>query len=205
LIHVLQHYTPNFKPLIDITKPIHEAYCNKHGYQLHLKEVPEYGVYNGLEKLNQILEVCKEGDVALVMDADAMLTNMDITIESFLEDDKDLYLSDGLNMGIFIIRKTDWSNTFIYMLLKSINSGQSNCEQDAVELFMKFHKDPKIKVCLHPCFNSYPSIYYPEVPQPVSKEQGNWETGCYVIHTPALTISKRIEILTNIKEQIVYE
>ena len=69
MIRLLQHYTPNFKPLIDISKPIHEAYCKKHGYSFHLKEVPQYEVYNGLEKLNQILEVCENGDIALVMDA----------------------------------------------------------------------------------------------------------------------------------------
>ena len=206
MIHLLQHHTPNFKPLIDITRPLHEAYCNKHGYNLNIQAVPEYEVYDGEYKLKQILEFCEEGDIALVIDADAMITNMDITIESFLEDGKDLFLSEGLNMGVFIVRKTKWLTNFIEWVLVGIYIKMYHCEQDAImDMKDDFLKQGTTKILPHPCFNSYPSIYYPEVPQPVSKEQGNWETGCYVIHTPALSLEKRCEILNQVKEQIVYE
>lgn len=212
MIHVLQHYTPNFKPLIDITRPVHEAYCNKHGYQLHLKEVPEYPVYNGLEKLNQILEVCKEGDVALVMDADSCVTNLSIEIESFLSENKSFYLCEGLNMGIFIIKLTDYSKMLIEYMIMKILCCDYNCEQDVINALMVgvvFQLNNivrgEISVKSHPAFNSYLSQYYSEVLQPVTKEQGEWEHGCFILHVPALPIEKRIEILTNIKEQIVYE
>jgi len=203
LIHLLQHFTPNFKPLIDITRPLHEAYCNKHGYQLHIKEVSEYPVYNGLEKLNQILEVCEEGDVALVMDADAMITNTSITIESFLEQVNDLYVSEGLNMGIFIVKISKMTLSILDTMIAEIKQNIFHCEQDAINSRYKFY--PNLKVCKHPCFNSYLSELYPEIPQPVTKEQGQWEKGCFILHLPALSIEKRCKILNQIKEQIVYE
>lgn len=204
MIHLLQHYTSNFKPLIDITRPVHEAYCNKHGYQLHIKEVPKYPVYNGLEKLNQILEVCDNGDIALVMDADVMITNTLLKIERFLKYGKDLYFSEGLNCGVFIIIKHEWTTEVIKTLIDGIERKAFHCEQDGIEIIHRVIGGI-IEVCKHPCFNSYLSELYPEIPKPVTKEQGQWEKGCFILHLPALSLEKRIEILTKIKDEIVYE
>ena len=44
-----------------------------------------------------------------------------------------------------------------------------------------------------------------EVPQPVTKEQGQWEPGCFVLHVPALSIEKRIEVLKEYSQYVVYE
>lgn len=205
MIRLLQHYTPNFKPLIDISKPIHEAYCKKHGYSFHLKEVPQYEVYNGLEKLNQILEVCEDGDIALVMDADAMVTNLLFKVEQFLENDKDFYFSDGMNCGVFIFRATPFSKYRIKSVIYLIEKGQYNCEQDAFEDIFKDRSDRHVSILPHPCFNSYLSQYYPEVKQPVTKEQGQWEPGCFVLHFPALPLEQRINLMKEYSQYIVYE
>lgn len=204
MIRLLQHYTSNFNPLIDITRPIHEAYCNKHGYQLHIREVPEYPVYNGLEKLNQILEVCNNGDTALVVDADACITNLTIKIENFRRYGKDLYFSEGMNCGVFIVIKQNWTCDIINTVKEGIIRNAFNCEQDGFEIIRRVI-DTNVEMCNHPCFNSYLSELYSEIPQPVTKEQGQWEKGCFVLHVPALPLEKRIEILNNVKKDIVYE
>jgi len=202
-IIVLIHYTENWQLLADITVPILFKYANKHDYEVWVKRVPPYEKYTGIEKLSMIDTYLQDGDIGLIMDADTCITNFKIKIESFLEEGKDLYLSEGLNMGIFIIRYSSWSKAFIHMLIKSIESGQSNCEQDAVELFMKHHKDDKIKVCSHPCFNSYLSELYPDIPQPVTAEQGQWEQGQFICHLPALSMETRIAKMKELKERIV--
>lgn len=204
MIRLLQHYTPNFKPLIDISKPIHEAYCKKHGYSFHLKEVPQYEVYNGLEKLNQILEVCENGDIALVMDADAMVTNLLFKVERFLEYGKDLYFSQGLNCGVFIIIKHEWTTDVIRTLISGIKKGAFNCEQDGIEIIYRLLSGIK-KVHQHPCFNSYLSELYPEVAQPVTKEQGQWGKGCFVLHLPALLLEQRINLMKEYSQYIIWE
>jgi len=207
VIRILQHYTPNFKPLIDLTKPIHKEYCKRHGYSFNLKEVPEYPVYNGLEKLNQILEVCKENDAALVMDADVLITNHTIKIENQFSYGKTLSFSKGLNMGVFVIKNCWFSISIIKLMILLIEKGVCNCEQDAIELIYskKLVYESTTETRKHPCFNSYLSELYPEIPQPVTKEQGQWEKGCFILHVPALSIEKRIEVLNNIKQHIVYE
>lgn len=202
MIRLLQHYTPNFKPLIDISKPIHEEYCRLHGYSFHLKEVPEYGVYNGLEKLSQIMEVCEDGDVALVMDADAMITNLNANVENIFKSGcSNIQLCEGHNCGVMLIKITVNSVAHIKRIIKQIKIGQFNCEQDAINDFMKyyFHDGHVIYTHKHPAFNSYLSELYPEIPQPVSEEQGQWVEGSFILHLPALPISQRIEIMKNTK------
>ena len=198
MIRLLQHYTPNFKPLIGISRPIHEEYCRLHGYSFYLKEVPEYGVYNGLEKLNQILEVCEDGDWAFVMDADSVITNLNLAIESLFEPNKDWYLSEGLNMGVFLIKSTKLNRSIIDIMYKEIECRIFSCEQDAIMIHSKFI--PTLSIKKHPCFNSYLSELYPEIPQPVSEEQGQCVEGkSFVLHLTALPLEKRIEIMINTK------
>lgn len=203
MIRLLQHYTPNFKPLIDISRPIHEEYCKLHGYSLHIKEVPEYGVYNGLEKLSQILEVCEDGDVALVIDGDAIITNLLFNVERFLQNDKDFYVAQGWNMGVFIVRITPASIKLLNHIFFWIKEGKFNCEQDAFEFYMQMYLLSEatdiIATVPHPCFNSYLSELYPSVPQPVTEQQGQWVEGRFILHLPALPLSQRAEIMKNIK------
>jgi len=197
MIYVLMHHTTNWHELTAITKPIMQEYCDDYGYELNIKEVPAYSVYTGIEKLKQIVDLLKEGDIALVMDADACITNLTIPIESFLEDGKDLYLSEGLNMGVFLVRSTPMNISIIELMISEIESGIFNCEQDAIQ----FHRKHIPNLCIkkHPCFNSYLSELYPEIPQPVTEQQGQWVEGSYILHLPALSLEKRVEIMKNIK------
>lgn len=204
MIRVLQHHTPNFKPLIDISRPIHEEYCRLHGYSLHIKEVPEYGVYNGLEKLNQILEVCEDGDSALVMDADAMVTNLLLKVERFLEYGKGFYLSEGKNMGVFIFYKSVLSSLILRGMIDNIKNALFNCEQDAMEYeASNLLSEGIIKILPHPCFNSFlPKLYW-DIKEPVQNMPSAWETGHFICHVPAQSIETRIKVLNDLKEKIV--
>lgn len=191
------HHTTNWNELVAITRPLLQEYCDDYGYELNIKEVPPYHVYTGIEKLKQIVDVLKEDDIALVMDADACITNLTIPIESFLEEGRDWYLSDGLNMGVFLIRATELNIAIIKLIISEIEAGIFDCEQDAIQLHKKHIKNLCIKK--HPCFNSYLSELYPEVPQPVNEQQGQWVEGSYILHLPALPLSQRIEIMKSVK------
>lgn len=206
---MLQHYTFNFKPLIDLSKPIHNVYCNKHGYSFNLKEVPQYDIYNGLDKLNQILEVCEEGDIALIMDADAVITNMNIKVESFITKGKSFYVAEGCNMGVFILVINSETILFIKNLIDWIRSGKFDCEQDAFEYYIRMYEGVEssefISIVKHPCFNSYLSELYPEIPQPVTEQEGQCVKDSYILHLPALDFNKRVEIMKQKISEIVYE
>lgn len=196
MVRVLQHITENWQSLLEISKPIHKEYCELHDYSYHLKVIEPYPVYNGIEKLNQILRECDKGDIALVLDGDAIITNLTIKVEDFLEDGKDFYVSDGINMGVFIVGLTAETEWMIEKMISAISMKIFQCEQDAFEGLV----DSKcVKVCSHPCFNSYLSELYPEVPQPVSEEQGQWVEGSFILHVPAQSLETRIEVFKSTK------
>jgi hypothetical protein len=150
-------------------------------------------------------ENLKEGDVALVMDADAMVTNLLLKVERFLENEKYLYLSDGVNCGIFVVRKTNWLSSFMQMCIKHIENGSYNCEQDRIEQYVKYHNDEHIKIVGHPCFNSFiPELYgHIENPEAITHEQGKWQNGDFICHLPALSMETRLQKMKELKEMIV--
>lgn len=209
MIHVLTHYTSSFKEIADITVPVMNNYCKKHNYTSSVKWTQQYDKYDGLYKLSQIMEICSDGDIAMVCDVDTLITNFDIKIEDFIKDGKDFYVAQGWNMGVFIVRITPASIKLINHLFFWIKEGRFNCEQDAFEFYMQMYllsdATDIIDTVPHPCFNSYISKLYPEVPQPVTKEQGEWFPGAFVLHLPALPLEQRINLMKEYSQYIVYE
>lgn len=209
MIKVLTHYTPSWKDLAEITIPISELYCSKHGYSINAYECSPYQHYNGKEKLRHILEGLNDNDIALVMDADSIITNLTIKIESFIDNKHDFYISNHLgkcNAGVFIIRLTKWSRKFIDYLLENIGKEKVYCEQDAIQKYQSENpNNPKIKILTHPSINSFNYNLYPEHPDITEESQGMWNKGNFILHLPGVGITERKKILTNIKEQIIYE
>ncbi len=201
MIYVLVHYTDSFKPLINISRPILEEYCNAHDYVLSIRQVDQYAKYTGIEKLQHIDDVLRMGDVALVLDADVLLTNLYIKVESFIDSEHDLYLAGGCNAGVFICRKTPKFKSFLVDCIKQIYLGNYDCEQPYFEEKAK-EGDEMIKVLPHPSINSYLCNLYPEHGNTTS-EQGCWEVGHFVCHIPAQSMDKRIAEFNKLKEQIV--
>ena len=194
-------YTKNWSGIATICVPNAALYCAKHGYTL-LATVDEYNEYDGLWKLQNVGRLLNDYDLVFSFDCDTLITNHSIKLESFLDDESDFFVCKGLNMGVFGAKISDFSVDFVSTMSELIASGKYHCEQDIIS---GIYLGNEIKVLDHPAFNSYLSQFYPEVPQPVTKEQGQWEPGCFVLHVPALSIEKRIEVLKEYSQHIVYE
>lgn len=203
MIRLLQHHTPNWKSLIDISRPIHEEYCNRHGYSLHIKEVPAYEKYTGIDKLQMILDCLDDGDIGLVMDADSVVTNLHVKVEYFLEQGKDLYLCSGVNCGVMVVKKTDWLTQVVEGLINKIKDGWYHCEQDAIEALVNAQWMPRmISIKKHPAFNSFiPELYgHIKNPEKITERDGRWVEGSsFVLHLPSLGMNQREEIMKSIK------
>ena len=100
-ILVLTQYAENYNELADVTVPVLKKYCERHGYDLcvHKIEMPyHYKKHYVIEKLNNY-------DLVFYIDIDAMVTNHKIKIESFLNEEKDFYITKDLNElngGVFM-------------------------------------------------------------------------------------------------------
>lgn len=209
MIHVLTHYTSNWKEIADITVPVMQSYSEKHGYACSVNWVDKYDKYDGLYKLSQIMEICSDGDIAIVCDADILITNFNVKIEDFIKDGKDFYVAKGWNMGVFIVRITPASIKLINHLFFWIKDGRFNCEQDAFEFYMQMYllsdATDIIQTVPHPSINSYLPHLYPEIKEEKTEQQGKWAKGHFCLHVPGLDLQKRLEILKEYSQYIVYE
>ena len=202
-IKILTHHTPSWEKLADITTPVLQRYCDRHGYKLDVYKCNAYQKYTGKEKILQALHNIDDGDIAMVIDADCLITNLNISLHNFLDADHDFYITKhvgNINAGVFIVRKTEWLKKFLNYTLAEIGKEGVHCEQDGFARWMKEHPhDKKIKVVPHPAFNSLDYSLYPEHGIQL-EEDGQWVEGkSFILHLPGVSMEKRLNILSNIK------
>jgi len=200
-INILTHYTPSWKEIAAITVPVLERYCKRHGYKLDVYECNSYQLYTGKEKILQALHNIDDGDIGLVIDADCLITNHNLSLHNFIDNDHDFYITKhvgNINAGVFIVRKTEWLKKFLNYTLSEIGKEGVHCEQDGFAKWQKEHPhDKKIKIVNHPAFNSLKYELYPE--HGIQEEEnGQWIEGkSFILHLPGVSMQRRVEILKN--------
>jgi len=97
------------------------------------------------------------------IDADVLITNFNIGVEDFLDNEHDLYLTrdvNEINSGVLILKNTDkgeWINEFILGM-----RGYFENEQNIINQYMKYEKfNRHVKVLPHPSINSYNYSIFP--------------------------------------------
>lgn len=142
-IAVLTAYTKN-NPWTDNGKcdfleaayPNHMDYCLKHDYT-YIAECYEDSEIKGIHptwiKIFAIQKFIKHFDYVCWIDADAIFTNSDLTIEQFLEEDTNLVICQSnpdkrtnnmftvINTGFMIFKNNSWSHNLLQSLID--NSG----------------------------------------------------------------------------------
>lgn len=197
-ILVVTEYSDRYQEIANISIPNAKEYCAKHNYRFHVIKL-EDGDFH-YRKHEYFKEAFKNGcDLIAYRDIDAMFTNLTIPYESFINYNHDLFITKdfgGINGGSLIIKNTkggQWVNDFILSQREKFNN-----EQEVMEHFITSPEFSQyVKLCGHPSFNSYQYEHYPEFKN-VTHEQGQWQEGDFLLHTPALPLEKRAEILKNI-------
>lgn len=190
-------YTESWREMADIVLPNVLDYCKKHGYELRLMGVSE--PFDGFRKIYATKDLIGVYgyDVVWNLDLDAIITNSDIKIESFLEDDKAMFICrdvNGYNGGSFIVQNSAGVFNFLDELISYKGQKDIHCEQDAIKRYVFLNGDAKIRTLHHPSINSYLYELYPEIP-PKTHEEGQWQEGDFVLHLPGVGMEKRKEIL----------
>jgi len=201
-------YSKDWEDLAHVIVPNAVQYCVKHNYVWNIQCVK--GQYDAFDKIRHMQEIFEmdEADAVFSLDCDTLITNHTIKVEEYLDYFHDAYFTkdyNGLNCGSFIIKKSEWSNSFLKFILSIRTEPKMYCEQDAINMYMEtIPNDEHIKILTHPSINSYIYQNYPEIPLQ-SHEQGQWNVGDFVLHLPGISMGKRIDILNKTKEQIIYE
>lgn len=191
-------WSPYNQPLADVTLPNLWEYAFRHDYLVYEHKI-EDGKFH-FEKHRVFKQLFNDGvDVIFYKDIDSMITNQTIPITNFLDDKNDFYITEDtteLNGGVMILKNSEWCRNFNNTILSY--SGEVNNEQNAINiLYRNKQENDLIKVLPQSTINSYLYESYPEIGKQ-THEQGQWEEGDFLLHLPALTLERRIEILKNI-------
>lgn len=197
-------YTKDWLDIAKIMLPNVIEYTKKHNYSVDVKCVDS--PFDGYEKLRQIKEKFDNNkyDWVMSMDADTLITNHSIKIESLIDNGYDAIFNNdynGLNCGVFILRNTTTTKQIIDAALLLQGFKGMECEQDALNKVKKYFK---YKIVPQHKMNSYKYSLYPEIGT-LTWGEGEWHLGDWLIHFPAVGMDKRKQLLTEYKDKIIYE
>ena len=214
-------HTPNMDELAEMTLPSKASYCQRQGYELRNKrqtsrlekkvwtkkpEGHESWPYDGFDKVNYITELLSERsddvrrtkyDWIFWCDCDTLITNQSISVEQFMEDDKDFIITvdhAGLNGGVFLLRNSVQGWVFWRELKEKmyqtahLNDFLFGEEQTAMQMLVEDERfQARVKILPQKAFNSYPykEVYgHPNGYPDKTGANGTWEPGDFVIHIP---------------------
>lgn len=187
-----------YNGIAEVSLPNMLEYCQRHSYyDAVIKLSDEEGFhYKKHEFFNEVFKT--DVDLIYYRDIDSLFTNLTVPIENFVDSEHDVFVTKdmmGYNGGSIIIKNTEcgrWVNDFILSQRENFNNEQEVMDK----YFDEFTKN--VKVLQHPSINSYSYENYKEF-SGVTHEQGNWQEGDFLLHTPALPFEKRAEILKSVK------
>lgn len=199
-IAVATEFSPAYQQIADVTLPVLKRYCDKHDYELCVIDIPDGGFhYRKIEWLQEKFKT--DVEAVFYLDVDALITNLSVPIENFIDDDCSLFITrdaGGINGGSLIIRNSHIGNWMLELIL-SLRDNFNN-EQEVLEHLMKSPQfNQFVKVLPHPSINSYRMDLYKELIHLTKPEDGMWHEGDFVLHTPALLLEQRAEVLKNTK------
>ena len=113
----------NFDGILELTWKNKLDYATKHGYHIfdasHLVDTSRPPAWTKIRAVQALLAPQQNCDWVLWTDADTIIMNSDIAIESFLPSDNthDLLVGSdnggGYNSGVFLFRNTEWTRQFL--------------------------------------------------------------------------------------------
>lgn len=229
-IAMVSSYTDNLEELIQLTwYKNKKLYCEKHNYDYwlltrediidnnnnyicdKLTYLPKtyFGmVYTKVKGLNNILHEHPEYDWLIWCDADTLITNFNIKIESFLDDNYHFIVStdlNGINAGVFCIRNSQQGRKYINDMLEYRNYFIH--EQDFI---IKTHDVFKsiIKIVPQKTFNSYcfSDNIYKEVKNTKDSlgEEGQWSPGDFLMHWAGTDTQQRLQLANKYIKEVIY-
>lgn len=203
-IGIFVSFDAYFKPVADITMPVLAKYCERWGYSLTVTQSPLVERTLVWDRCLVMMENCLKGyDWLLHMDADVLITNHGVSLESIIEQfpiQHHIVMSrdyNNLNDGIVFTRGTMlaqllWKKWWLMKDEVSSLAATWKYIENNPEQFLLGEAPQKI-------FNSYPySEYGIEFPQ------GSWEPNDFIYHLPGMTTERRVSLLTSILEKIAW-
>lgn len=161
------------------------AYANKHNYSLFIyKEKLDQEKSAVWNKIPIIQKHLADNDWVFWTDADALIMNDKIKIESLIDDAYDIIVPKdfhGINLGNFLVKNSVWSHNFLKLWYQ--NYGKARWYEQGI--FIKLYKnDPGIRAHVKVVPNRVMNAYL-EIPKDRDLS-GLYKKGDFLIHFAGL-------------------
>lgn len=228
---VITSYPQSWAELAAITCATHKKWADRHGYDYYAdcsdvsapSRSPEwrakaegYIPIRGFIKLDLMLHFLdsascrKEYDWVVWIDADALITNYDVSLERWTKPGThDLVLpydANGHNVTVIMARNTELVFDFLWACNNAGRSMFIKHDWAEMEALRYFLQTPPYfgmagyysvkELCAMP-----PDQYAPHVPKRVSQKY-EWSEGDWCLHFSALPLAKRIELASKYAEEL---
>lgn len=196
MISVFVSYTKEYDSVAEITVSRLCQYCERHGYDLTVHR-GGFGARDRLfcfQKSEMAAHLLAGCDYLFIVDVDMLITNCEIKLEPFVDDQHHLFACEdvnGLNAGAYIVRNCAEGKAmlqFVVAYARTADEGQG--DQDGLAAWIRWNEEG-YKCVPHPAFNSY---MYAEYGLQKSHEEGQWQPGDFILHLPGLKNERRCEI-----------
>lgn len=191
-IAIVSLATPNMKEMTDLSFINHIHYAKKHNYNYIFYDNTlvdfKYVTWN---KVYVLMELINSFEYIFWIDADAIFTNMDITLESIIEKNpnKSLHVCDDiggwkLNTGAMIWKNNKWSKDVIqqWASMEKIPHNQGAEQQQLINFLINHDKSRKNwHVYNRRLFNAHPKDH---------------QNGDFILHMMGLSGKQRIKTFT---------
>lgn len=205
MITVAAYCTPNFEALAAVTVPSVRRYCDRHGYGHRIWNEESQSVDDrpfGFRKTECALETLRAmaygDDLLFVIDLDLLVTNHTIRLESFIDNEHDIFAThdqNGLNSGAYLIRHTLGTEKFLEDVISRWGQPGVFGEQDAMRDALRIEAFGNLlKVLPQSAFNSY---LYGEYGAVRTHQEGQWKRGDFALHLPGMSNERRIDLFTS--------
>lgn len=193
LITIVSAADSNLSEIADLTFPNKQAYASKHRYAYSMlrggfrKDRPPQW-----SKIFFVQKLLPHVDWLLWTDADSLIMNPDIKVETLIDNNFELIISrdfGGLNTGVFLIKNCPNSFKLLQEIWgkKEFLYGATE-EQGALNDIIIKPNCYAVKVLNQRIMNSFDYTLY----QTAAYPEGQYQAGDFILHFPALSVKEKL-------------
>lgn len=213
-IAFVNSYDTGYKNIAELTVPNKKEYCAKNGYHyLEIVDANTEGKHPAFSKFVSVLNYLPFYDWIFYNDADSLIMNMNIKLESFMDSNFDMIISydiNGLNTGQWFVKNTAWATNF---LTKVFNRNEFNnfggwADQVAFCNSWLYSGEAmqKTKVVPQKLFNSYlyETFGRNDEGNLPNWTQGQFQRGDFCLHLCGLDEKSRTDLIPQFLQQVIH-
>ncbi len=199
-VAISTQWNNDFREIAELTLPSIQSYCLKHGYSLYAHHCEQSSPDIVWQRIDDIKSLLFQFDLVVHLDADTLITNPHITIESIIgsETATDLFLGsdwNGINDGFSAWRNAEQS----WLVLGAMRGARSmgyTSPQDYITRGLR-PREINAETLSQRMVNSYKTEEYGDL-----RERYEWHPKDFLLHLPGIGNHRRVEILKEVLSQL---